>query len=48
MSRALCRMARSGVICFNEKGRRDISIPSVEALSGFIHEAVVPTPRVLQ
>mgnify|MGYP001187786828 CR=1 FL=1 len=45
VSRALCRMARSGVIRFNEKGRRDISIPSIEALGGFIHEAVVPSPR---
>ena len=48
VSRTLCRMARSGVICFNEKGRRDISIPNIEALGGFIHEAVVPSPRVLQ
>lgn len=48
VSRALCRMARAGVILFNEKGRRDISIPSVEALTDFIQEALAPTQRVLQ
>ena len=48
VSRALCRMARNGVIRFNEKGRRDISIPSVEALGEFIQEAVQPALRVLQ
>ena len=48
VSRALCRMARSGVIRFNEKGRRDISIPSVEALGEFIQDALAPTERVLQ
>ncbi len=48
VSRALCRMARAGVILFNEKGRRDISIPSIEALGEFIQEALAPTQRVLQ
>ena len=48
VSRALCRMARGGVIRFNEKGRRDISIPSIDALGEFIQESIVPTPRVLQ
>ncbi len=48
VSRALCRMARSGVIRFNEKGRRDIGIPSIEALGDFIQEALAPTQRVLQ
>jgi len=48
VSRALCRMARSGVIRFNEKGRRDISIPSVEALGEFIQEALAPTEHALQ
>jgi CRP/FNR family transcriptional regulator len=37
VSRALSRLARCGVIEFNEKGRRDISIPSLSALSDFIH-----------
>ena len=48
VSRALCRMARSGVICFDEKGRRDIGIPSIEALADFILDALAPTQRVLQ
>ncbi len=42
VSRALTRMARAGVVCFNEKGRRDIGIPSVEALADFIKAAVEP------
>ncbi len=48
VSRALCRMARAGVIVFNEKGRRDISIPDVEALSDFIQATLAPTQPVLQ
>ena len=48
VSRALCRMARAGVIHFQERGRRDISIPSIEGLADFILEAVSPVERVLQ
>jgi CRP/FNR family transcriptional regulator, anaerobic regulatory protein len=48
VSRALCRMARAGVIRFDEKGRRDIGIPSVEALADFIQGALAPTLRTLQ
>ena len=48
VSRALCRMARSGVIRFNEKGRRDISIPSIDGLGDFIQASIVPSSRVLQ
>ena len=48
VSRALCRMARAGVISFNEKGRREISISSIEALGEFIQEALAPTQSVLQ
>jgi CRP/FNR family transcriptional regulator, anaerobic regulatory protein len=44
VSRALGRLARSGVIMFNEKGRRDISIPCVEALGDFIQSSLNPTP----
>lgn len=36
VSRALSRMARCGVIEFNEKGRRDISIPCLKTLQEFI------------
>ena len=39
VSRALSRLSRCGVIRFNEKGRRDISIPSLEALSNFTHDS---------
>lgn len=39
VSRALSRLARCGVIYFNEKGRRDISIPDLNALSDFIHRS---------
>ena len=45
VSRALSRLARCGVIEFNEKGRRDISIPSLTALRKFIqHSAELATP----
>ena len=39
VSRALSRLARGNVIHFPEKGRRDIQIPQVEALSSFIRDA---------
>jgi CRP/FNR family transcriptional regulator, anaerobic regulatory protein len=38
VSRALCRMARTGVIRFDEKGRREITIPDIDALAGFIQD----------
>ncbi len=48
VSRALSRLARSGVIEFNEKGRRDISIPSLSALNTFIQNIADPSNQVLQ
>ncbi len=48
VSRALSRLADCGVIEFNEKGRRDISIPSLSALSAFIQNIADPSSRVLQ
>lgn len=39
VSRALSRLARCGAIHFNERGRRDISIPSLDALSAFIQNS---------
>jgi|GEM_PF-5961337 len=36
VSRALAKLARCGVIAFNERGRRDISIPDLTALSRFV------------
>lgn len=38
VSRALCRMARAGVIGIDDKGRREITIPNVGALDGFIQD----------
>ena len=40
VSRALRRLAQCGVIRFDEKGRRDLSIPSLAALDGFIRSAL--------
>ncbi|CAN7759102.1 Crp/Fnr family transcriptional regulator [Variovorax sp. LjRoot84] len=42
VSRALSRLARGDVIRFIEKGRRDIHIPQVEALTSFIQRIAVP------
>lgn len=47
VSRALSRLARCGVILFNEKGRRDITIPNLEALSDFIQHRADPTSSEL-
>ena len=47
VSRALSRLARCGVIEFNEKGRRDISIPNLAALSDFIQSSTEPSAPVL-
>ena len=40
VSRALRRLAQCGVIRFDEKGRRDLTIPSLSALDGFIRNAL--------
>ena len=40
VSRALRRLAQCGVIRFDEKGRRDLTIPSLAALDGFIRGAL--------
>lgn len=42
VSRALSRLARTDVIRFAEKGRREIQIPKVEALERFIQRCVAP------
>ena len=44
VSRALSRMARASVIRFAEKGRRDIQIPELGALSSFIERNLAPVP----
>jgi CRP/FNR family transcriptional regulator len=47
VSRALSRLARCGIIEFNEKGRRDISIPNLTALSDFIQNSTEPSASVM-
>jgi CRP/FNR family transcriptional regulator len=42
VSRGLSRLARCDVIHFIEKGRRDIRIPKVEALTSFIQHLMAP------
>jgi len=42
VSRALSKLARDEVICFAEKGRRDIRIPDVAALSTFVQCCLAP------
>ena len=44
VSRALSKLARGQVIAFPEKGRRDIRIPDLRALSAFVQQCLAPTP----
>lgn len=45
VSRALSSLARAGLICFTEKGRRMIQIPDLQALSDFVQtEGQMPGP----
>jgi CRP/FNR family transcriptional regulator len=46
VSRALSKLAREKVIDFAEKGRRDVRIPSVDALSAFIQRCLSPAPML--
>ena len=46
VSRALSRLARDKVIAFVEKGRRDIRIPDVRALSAFVQSCIAPVPTL--
>jgi CRP/FNR family transcriptional regulator len=48
VSRALSRLARDKVIAFAEKGRREVSIPDVNALSAFVQRCLLPAPTALQ
>ena len=36
LARALSRLARDRVITFAEKGRREVRIPDLQALAGFV------------
>jgi CRP/FNR family transcriptional regulator len=42
VSRALSKLARDRIIAFAEKGRRDVHIPDVEALSAFVQRCLTP------
>ena len=46
VSRALSKLARLKVIAFSEKGRRDVHIPDVGALSAFVQRCLSPTPAL--
>jgi len=46
VSRALSRLARDKVIAFAEKGRRDVHIPDVGALSAFVQRCLAPAPTL--
>ena len=48
VSRALSRLARDNVIGFTTKGRRDVQIPDVGALSAFVQRCLAPAPAMLQ
>ena len=48
VSRALSRLAREGLIGFVDKGRRDIHIPDVRALEGFVQQCLAPVVGTLQ
>ncbi len=48
VSRALSRFAREGLIHFADKGRRDIRIPDVAALDGFVQQCLSPESATLQ
>lgn len=48
VSRALCKLARENIISFAEKGRREVQIPDVDALSAYVQRCLLPASAVLQ
>jgi CRP/FNR family transcriptional regulator len=48
VSRALSRLAREGLIRFEEPGRRSIGIPDVSALAAFVQRSLSPAMTTLQ
>ncbi len=46
VSRALSKLARFKVIAFAEKGRRDVQIADVGALSAFVQQCLAPAPTL--
>lgn len=47
VSRSLTRLARSKLIGFAEKGRRDIHIPEIDALTNFVQSCLTPPPAAV-
>jgi CRP/FNR family transcriptional regulator, anaerobic regulatory protein len=48
VSRALSRLAKQALICFPERGRRDISIPDVGQLEAYVQRCLAPVGHTLQ
>jgi CRP/FNR family transcriptional regulator len=48
VSRALSKLARENLIAFTEKGRREVRIPDLGALAGFVQRCLAPAGGVLQ
>ncbi len=48
VSRALSKLVRQQLICFPEKGRREISIPDASRLEAFIQRCLTPVGHTLQ
>jgi len=48
VSRALSKLVRQQLICFPEKGRRDIGIPDLNRLESYIQGCLTPASRTLQ
>lgn len=48
VSRALSRLAREKVICFAQKGRREVQIPEAAALARFVEGSLAPACRTVQ
>ncbi|RZL38408.1 MAG: Crp/Fnr family transcriptional regulator [Rubrivivax sp.] len=48
VSRALTRLAREDLICFPERGRRDIAIPDLSRLETYIQQGLAPAGQTLQ
>lgn len=48
VSRALSKLAKQGLIEFNERGRREISIPNLDAMSEFIQNDTYRNGQFLQ
>lgn len=46
VSRALSRLAQSGLIGFAGKGRRELCIPDLAALSAFVQRSLAPQPTL--